>query len=289
MLRGFLESVARTASLPDLLEVVLVLDADDAPSQVIDCPGLALRRVIGPPGRTMGQLNAAGYAACSGQWVMLLNDDVTARTIGWDTRFRGWFAAFPDGILLLHVNDCLFGPELCVFPVVSRVFCVLAGDICPRDYLRYRIDDHIEDVFNLLAMLGEKRTIYLPDVLFEHGNHETVGQARRYRCDPQILTLDAGRFDALLPSRKQLAVKLKGHISGDHQDLPAWQRRLETVTDSFSLRSPGRQLVSFRPGLGGWLARLTALARRVGCKGKRLAGDAAILAKYLPAIPWSIL
>src|SRR5262249_29358493 len=133
--------------------------------------GLPVRRVVVQPGRTMGTLNSAGYDACAGQYVMLLNDDVVARTPGWDRRIRRCFRAHADGILLVHPNDTVFEDRLCTFPVVSRTYCTLAGGVCPSVYARYRIDDHIEDVFNLLGVLGERRIVYLPGVVFEHLNY----------------------------------------------------------------------------------------------------------------------
>src|SRR5688500_3975446 len=82
-LRRMLESVARTASHPERIEVVLVVDADD-PASLVTHPRLTVRQVVGPPGRTMGALNNAGFVASAGDFVMLLNDDVIVRTRGWD-------------------------------------------------------------------------------------------------------------------------------------------------------------------------------------------------------------
>src|SRR5262245_7732479 len=193
-----LDSLARTAARPGALEVVLVCDDDDPPSRSARHPALALRHVVGPPGRTMGALNQAGYQASRGDFVMLLNDDVVARTPGWDAAVLARLRRFPDGIALVHVNDTLLRDRLCTFPLVSRTFCELAGGVCPVEYRRYRIDDHIEDVFNLLAFLGLKRTFYLPDVIFEHLNAVPVpGAAPEYHSIPEVLALDAPLFLAL--------------------------------------------------------------------------------------------
>src|SRR5436305_10098365 len=101
----------------------------------------------------------------------------------------------------------------CVFPAESRTFCELAGGMCPRECVRYRIDDHIEDVFNLLAFLGHCRTVYLPDVVFEHFNaveHPQAGCV--YQSAPDILAVDAPRFDALFAARKEFALRLVDYI-----------------------------------------------------------------------------
>jgi hypothetical protein len=250
-LRAFLTSVADTAACPAAVEVVLVIDADDPESLGVRCDRLALRRVVVPPGLSMGALNSAGYNASSGRYLMLLNDDVTARTPRWDTRLRGCFQGCPDDILLVHVNDTLFGKALCTFPIISRTYCELAGGICPADYVRYRIDDHIEDVFNLLGVLGERRTVHLPDVVFEHHNGRANEDGlRQYHCPADALAADAARFEALFPGRKQLAVRLKAHIesrAGRGKEA-VWRSQLEAVTDPFALRVPGRLRVLTEAG-----------------------------------------
>src|SRR6266545_4674763 len=147
-LNRFLISVAATARFSDLIEIVLVVDADDELCRTAAFPSLTIRHVVGPPGRTMGELNRAGYAASRGDHVMLLNDDVVVKTRGWDRTVLSCFRRFPDPVALVHVNDTLIRDYLCTFPILSREYCELIGGICPTEYERYRIDDHIEDVFN---------------------------------------------------------------------------------------------------------------------------------------------
>jgi hypothetical protein len=235
-----LDSLAGTAARPEALEVVLVVDADDLLSQSVRHQVLSLRPVVVPAGQTMGALNQAGYQASRGEYVMLLNDDVVARTPRWDESALARLRRFPDGIVLVHVNDTLMRERLCTFPLLSRAFCELAGGICPAEYIRYRIDDHIEDVFNLLALLGHRRTFYLPDIVFEHLNSVPVpGAPAEYHSIGALLALDAPRFLALFGARKELALRLLEHIEGTTP--PArLRRRLEQVTDPFSLRAPGR-------------------------------------------------
>ncbi|MFO0799954.1 MAG: glycosyltransferase [Gemmataceae bacterium] len=243
-LRRFLRSLAATTLRPSRVEVVLVVDADDRP---VAAPGA--RVVVGPPGRTMGELNRAGAAAARGEWVMLLNDDVVARTRGWDEQVLAAAARFPDRIGLVHVNDTLMRDHLCVFPLVSRRYCEEAGGICPSDYHRYRIDDHIDDVFTRLG-----HSVYLPDVVFEHRNsvvHPTAGKV--YEADPAILAEDAPRFEAHHAVRLQLVRQLGGE---------------PISADAFALRVAGRQavargnwLVRTRTDVGEWLKRLRCRLR----------------------------
>ena len=271
-LRQFLTSIQRTAKRPERLEIILVVD-DDATCDTTGFPRLKIWQTIGPPGRTMGELNRAGYAASHGQLVMLLNDDVVVRTHGWDRTVLACFKRFPDPVALVHVNDTLIRDYLCTFPILSRAYCELIGGICPADYERYRIDDHIEDVFNILASLGVRRTVYLPDVIFEHCNsvnHPTAGAV--YESDPEILARDAPRFDAMLPMRKAMVLKVLELIGG--HDLSECEDKLDTITDSFALRTPGRQHIV----RANWLkraprealamvTRMTSRYQRTGVRG----------------------
>ncbi len=267
-LRRMLDSVADTAAHPERIEVVLVVDADD-PASLATHTRLAVRHAVVPPGQTMGALNNAGFAASTGDFVMLLNDDVIVRTRGWDAIALRCFRRFPDPFVLLHVNDTLMRDHLCTFPLTSRALYELCGEVCPAEYERYRIDDHIEDVFNLLAVMGERRVVYLPDVVFEHDNatlHPEAGAV--YQSDPAILAADAPRFDALLPRRKELALKVCAAIGLD----PA-PGALDAVTNSFAIRTPGRQIVVRTPwwrGPAEALSRAFALANRAR---KKSAGE----------------
>jgi len=266
-LRQMLDSLARTAAHPESIEVVLVVDADDSASLAFRHPSLTLSHVRVPPGQTMGTLNGEGYRASRGKYVMLLNDDVIARTAGWDDKVLTRLTRFPDGIVLVHVNDTLMRENLCTFPVVSRDFCELAGGICPPEYIRYRIDDHIEDIFNLLGHLGHKRTIYLPDVVFEHQNAvQHAGGPAEYHSLPDILALDAPRFLALFPDRKRLALELLERIEGPlgPDRAEAARNSLRQLEDPFALRRPGRLIVETDVPIGRRvLRRLARLGREV--------------------------
>jgi hypothetical protein len=140
----------------------------------------------------------------------------------------------------------------------------LIGGICPAEYERYRIDDHIEDVFNMLAHLGVRRTIYLPDVIFEHCNsvnHPTAGAV--YESDPEILARDAPRFEARLRVRKEKALKVLAFIEGYRN--PSHRTKLDQVEDSFALRTPGRQHIIHAP----WLVRVPKKIRSAASRLRR--------------------
>ena len=176
------------------LEVVLVVDDDDEESLRFRYPDIHLKRVKVKPGLTMGGLNMAGYRQSTGKYILLLNDDTVLRTRNWDIQVLDVFRTFPDGIVLVHINELIFGDLLCTFPFLTRKFCEVAGGICNEGYKRYRIDDHIHNVFDLLSVLSTNRRVFLPEVIFQHFNvAETADGKPEYVPDPAIHAIETPR------------------------------------------------------------------------------------------------
>lgn len=263
----FLESVTRCTAHPEELEIVLAVDDDDEASQGIQYPDLDLRKRVIPRGAPMGELNRACLEASTGRFLMLVNDDILLRTPGWDDRVSRAIQTFPDDICLIHVNDLMFRERLCTFPLLSRQ-AVDAVGLGPSRYRRYRIDDHIFDVYNLLAHLGHRRILYLPDVIFEHENDLYVtrpdarasADCKTHGADPDIVDHDARLYDMTFPERKAAALRLADLIE---EQAGARRRRereqaLAAVPDSYSYRrSNYTQTWPFRPAATTRLDRTT--------------------------------
>jgi hypothetical protein len=223
---SFLESARALAACPENIEVVVVVDENDPESQAITFEGLRLVRVVVPPGLTMGALHMAGYGASRGKYIMLANDDVRVRTDAWDEQTLTVFRSFPDDIVLVHVNDMEQQQKLCILPFVSRRFCELSNGICPEEYMRYYIDDHIYDVFELLAKHGHERIVYLSGVVFEHLNVVIDPAGKRlYQYNSKIQTQDATLFYEMAPARVALAARLAAWIEVEHRSRTAVERR----------------------------------------------------------------
>ena len=97
----------------------------------------------------------------------LLNDDVIARTPGWDIKIATCFSAFPDEILLVHVNDTVFQIALCTFPIVSRTFCNLAGGHADHTWPRRLAELTRPDVLILDDFAMRELTAQQADDLYE--------------------------------------------------------------------------------------------------------------------------
>lgn len=238
---ALLDSIKSTTRAPGNLEIVLGVDEDDQATRDMFFDGLNIKKTFFKPGLTMGAMNNACLAASTGKYVMLMNDDMLIRTDGWDVILEQVLESIRDDIFLCHINDLLFGEKLCCFPMVSRTYCEIANGICPDYYERYRIDDHIYHVFNLLAQAGHRRIYYFPEVVFEHLNFEVMSSGdKAYLYDKPTLDRDAYQFDLHLEERKSLAEALAKHINATQTEniRIARAKVFDGITDSKSSRRP---------------------------------------------------
>ncbi|MBN2008127.1 glycosyltransferase family 2 protein [candidate division KSB1 bacterium] len=264
----FFKSIVETTNRLDELEIVLGVDEDDPESQAITHDRLNIRKVIIPKGqnKNLGHVVQKCFEASSGRYLVQVNDDVVFHTKGWDDLVFNAFSAFPDDIALIHVNDLLYKERLCTFPIVSRKACQAIG-ASPTIYQRYRNDDHIYDVYYMLAFLGYRRIVYLEDVVFEHlhfitdisqheGTYFESDNKRYYTVDDEKMKADAALYDKTLDERKKDALclirlideeryrkqqdRLQTMLAEIHPrtyDVP-YIHMLSTIKDSYSYRTP---------------------------------------------------
>ena len=92
--------------------------------------------------------------------------------------------------------------------------------------MRYYIDDHIYDVFELLAKHGHSRIIYMPDVVFEHLNVVINSAGKReYQYNSKIKAQDATLFYEMARARVALATRLAQWIDAERGSRAAVERR----------------------------------------------------------------
>lgn len=231
-----LNSMFSLADSPDDLEVIAYIDDDDTETLALDTSLWNVVTIVGPR-ETMGKLNAACYVRSRGNIIMLGNDDMIARTPGWDTRVRDEIGRFPDKIYLLYPNDLYKGSKVCTFPILSRVTCDTIGDPFPADYRGAFIDLHVMDIFKRLYGFGHQRIAYLDDVIFEHMHY----RAGKSACDATYRERD--RFG---DDRAFLAL----------HNARGWAvQRLKAIIDGTESTSQER-LIASRP-VGGWFLQLT--------------------------------
>ena len=177
LLRRFFDSLLQTTEQLECVEIVLYVDADDSETEKVTDASLAVSKVVGPPGQTMGRMNRACYEASRGRHLILMNDDVVFRTPGWDQQVIRTFGEWTDGIGLVYGDDLDQGAAVPTFPILSRTVCEVLGEICPAGYHHLHIESHLFDIFKQLRKLGHDRIRYLEGVIFEH-MHYVVRKAQ---------------------------------------------------------------------------------------------------------------
>jgi glycosyltransferase involved in cell wall biosynthesis len=204
--RLFDSVVAYTDRLEDL-EIILYVDDDDETGQEISDDRISLLKIFGPR-LSMGAYNTICLGQASGDYIMLMNDDVIVRTSAWDRKVAELGRTISDGIFLAYPNDLHIGKRMCTFPILTKKACELFLRPYPEEYKTYFIDWHIFDTFKRLRAIGHARIFYLEDVVFEHC-HYMAGKAELDATyEAKDYYQDDWTFLNLRPLRQQMAERL---------------------------------------------------------------------------------
>jgi hypothetical protein len=178
---NLLRSVEQTQTQKN--ELLFCLQEDDPmlkqyPSEIVKLS------VITPPRTTSYYWNLLADKS-QGEMLMLLGDDVTCKTQGWDQRFNEVYDQYPDGIFNIKFLDgrnkigrpAPVAPnELpAPHPVISRRWYDALGYFTYPGLRHYCVDDWID---SLAKKLG--RSVNLYDVEFTH--------LKQYKADDDVKT-----------------------------------------------------------------------------------------------------
>jgi len=213
------------------LEIILCLDNDDAESRSIEDYRLNIVKTIGPPG-TMGEYNTRCLQASSGDLIMLMNDDLTMCTIGWDQLIINFANRISDGIFLAYPDD-MEKANLSTFPILSRKTCEILKIPYPKEYEDTFIDDHIFDIFIRLKRLGHNRIFYLDNIKLDHRHfindkvRPDVNYSHKNRYKDGLI------FLSLRHLRQTQAMRLLAAIKG--RSMPPLSDKVEMVEPAKNL------------------------------------------------------
>lgn len=238
LVKRLFKSIIDTAEAPNLIEVILYVDDDDVESHHLDGGSLHTRCIIGPR-QSMGTYNTQCYRASKGQIIVLVNDDMVMRTIGWDRELRTMHDRFADRIYLGYCNDLLKKGGLATFPILSRKTCDLLVDPYPAAYAGAFIDVHLFDIFKRLQHQGFDRFIYLNDVVFEHLHYRTGKATYDETYKTRGRFQDDSVFIQLSNSRRDSAKRLLNALQGRPQE------PVSTTSAVDEPRLPGRSSLFF--------------------------------------------
>jgi len=194
------KSICQTASLPEQLEVIVYADEDDPSSHEIGSDSFTVKTLIGPT-LSMGECNTRCLEEALGEIIILANDDMVIRTLGWDKSIINLHRKLEHGIYLAYPNDLDKKGGLCTFPILSRRLCALLGSPYPKQYAGGFIDWHLHDIFIRLEKKGYPLIHYLEDIVFEHLHFrnrqapmdETYRKRKRFEGDEVFIALTEER------------------------------------------------------------------------------------------------
>jgi len=176
LLKHLIKSIIDTTYDLENVEIIMCMDDDDPQSHLIDDPRLNIVKLIGTKS-TMGEYNTKCLNRSTGDIIILLNDDLTLETPGWDRIISDFALTIPDGIFMAYPNDTETRQHMCTFPIMSRKTCEILSNPYPKEYNALYIDQHIFDIFIRLKHLGKSRMFYLDNIIFQH-NHFVNGDIR---------------------------------------------------------------------------------------------------------------
>jgi hypothetical protein len=162
----FLTFLSEATENPDNVEVVIRYDHDDFVTinnlSLFSTLWKNIRFIQGVKPEYSGSLWNECFYASTGEIVFVAGDDIVFRTRGWDTIIANEYAKYPDGILIIHGQDTIYGDALGTHPFVHRNWVNTLGRLAQDGYI-YWWDvwiDHCSRAIN--------RRVFLPSVITEH-------------------------------------------------------------------------------------------------------------------------
>ena len=119
LLKRLFQSIIDNTQNLENIEIIMYLDDDDPQGHKIDEPRLNIVKLIGSRS-TMGDYNTRCLNRSSGDIIILLNDDLTVDTPGWDRIISDFVLTIPDKIFMAYPNDTENRENMCTFPIMTR-------------------------------------------------------------------------------------------------------------------------------------------------------------------------
>lgn len=204
--RRMIDSVLSTVSNPRNIEIILYADNDDPNAELFKRWTTQYEQytllgkcttIIGPPESISKTWNVCA-AECTGDILMMTNDDIVYETPGWDNIIEKERGRFPDDIFVMWFNDTLRKGKLATFPIVSRKWYETVGYFTPGVFEFYWNDTWIYDMGKQLGRLH-----YLGEVINRH-LHKGTSAAQK-----EVMKRDGATFSDLVEQRGADIEKLR--------------------------------------------------------------------------------
>lgn len=170
--------------------------ADEALDLAAD-PHLIFTQLVGPEaGDGIAAKWARADLKCDYLW--FLADDARIQTPDWDRIVVRAFQRFPDDCGLVHGDDGFWKDRLAVLPIISVDALRLIGHQWFPLYYRYRLDDHLHQVFDLAGRRLYLGTALRAETPGRNMSEDEIGRdAFMFRALEQVRFLQAASLRAL--------------------------------------------------------------------------------------------
>ncbi len=208
----FIDNIKDTASDPDNIEILFLIDDDDRNSKVM-LENLGANYYIKDSSKNIlfsdmwNQLIPHAKADI----FLVAGDDVSFITKGWDKYALEEFLKVEDKILLVSGDDCIQHENLAVHPFIHRNWIDAVGYILPPYFKYWYADNWVTDVAR-----GINRFKYMPHVVMQHVHHIT-GHDETYQKN-ELHIQEAGKVWNSTAHLRQLDIeKLNRFIKDYHE------------------------------------------------------------------------
>lgn len=171
----FLETAFNTCRYSSEVEIIMVVDEDDASYEGFKSP-FKQTKLLAVGAMTMSGYNQFAAGHSSGDILVFVNDDIVVDSAAWDVAIRQLHGKYSDRVYLGFPNDGFKGARLSTFPILSRD-TYQSFDTLPAIYSGAFIDAHLHEIFLNLRALGKDRICYLADVNFTHHHFRVTKMA----------------------------------------------------------------------------------------------------------------
>lgn len=214
----FVRSVQRTCTRPESVEILFYVDDDDPQvgdyqRTIKDLGGLyagfkRIALIVGPAMSVSKSWNVLA-ADCSGDLLMMANDDQLYVDYGWDHQLDRHAGESRDGIFAMFFEDGQYPPGSGDFPIVSRRWYETLGYFTPGIFEFWYNEAWIFDIAQRL-----RRIRRIPGILVDHLHYSEYKAMLdetylRHRSNFERSKRDAELFKNTADERKAAAEKLR--------------------------------------------------------------------------------
>jgi glycosyl transferase/beta-hydroxylase protein BlmF len=212
-------TVFNTARNSERVEVLFYVDTDDPENDLyiqwsINPTPYNITTVFGEPMSVSKSWNILAEK-CTGDILLMGNDDLIHETEGWDEILEEVSNEFPDDIYCAFFDDGINHGKHCAFPAVSRKWYNTLGYFTPGIFEFIANDTWVFDIAKKID-----RVRYIPEVLVRHEHHSVTKvkdeTTKRHRegANKDRIKRDLALFKKTNSDRERAAEKLREITEG---------------------------------------------------------------------------